>query len=251
MPEPGSWHRDGDRPRSGGRSTLARASPFTEPEGFPVVGIGASSGGLEACTKLVEAIQAESGMAFIIVQHLEPNHASMMVDLLATHTSMAVQEAAEGLRLEPDHLYVIPPGRYLSLLQGTLHLTEPQTQRGARLPFDVLLHSLAQNCGQRAIGVILSGTWGRRQPGARRHQGKRWPRRRAGPARSRLRRHAEKRHRNGVGRPRAASGQDRRGTPSSQPRRRSARVLGCHPRAASLDRSTLGDHRTPAAADLA
>ena len=157
MPEP-SPH--GDRPRSGRRSTLARAPPSTEAQGFPVVGIGASAGGLDACTKLVEAIQAKSGIAFIIVQHLEPNHASMMVDLLATHTSMTVQEAAEGLRLEPDHLYVIPPGRYLSLVKGALHLTEPQTHRGARLPFDVLLHSLAENCGRRAVCVILSGTGG-------------------------------------------------------------------------------------------
>ncbi|WP_245572748.1 CheR family methyltransferase [Lichenihabitans psoromatis] len=101
---------------------------------------------------------AESGVAIVLVQHLEPNHASMMVDLLATHTAMTVQEASDGLRLEPDHLYVIPPGRYLSVRQGALHLTKPKTQRGARLPFDVLLHSLAEDCGERAICVILSGT---------------------------------------------------------------------------------------------
>lgn len=158
MPEQGSRRLDGDRPQSGRRSTLARGPPSRASAGFPVVGIGASAGGLDACTKLVDALPARSGIAFIIVQHLEPNHASMMVELLATHTSMSVREAADGLRLEPDHLYVIPPGQYLSLRQGALQLTRPQTHRGARLPFDVLLHSLAEDCGQHAVCVILSGT---------------------------------------------------------------------------------------------
>ncbi|WP_245504431.1 chemotaxis protein CheB [Lichenihabitans psoromatis] len=157
MPEPGSPHLQMNGPRSSLRSRVGRAPLAAAPVGFPVVGIGASAGGLDACTKLVEAIQAKSGIAFIIVQHLEPNHASMMVELLATHTSIAVQQAADGMRLEPDHLYVIPPGQYLSVRLGVLHLSEPQTQRGARLPFDVLLHSLAKDCGQRAVCVILSG----------------------------------------------------------------------------------------------
>ena len=139
-------------------SVLARGSTAIASGDFLVVGIGASAGGLDACTKLIEAMPAKSGIALIIVQHLEPNHASMMVDLLAIHTSIAVQEAADGVRLEPDHLYVIPPGQYLSVRLGVLHLTKPQTKRGARLPFDVLLHSLAEDCGQRAVCVILSGT---------------------------------------------------------------------------------------------
>jgi len=106
----------------------------------------------------MEVLPAVSGMAFILIQHLDPNHASMMVDLLASHTAMTVLQAEEGMRLEPDHLYIIPPGTYLSIGDGALHLSLPQARHGARLPFDFLLHSLAKECGSRAICVILSGT---------------------------------------------------------------------------------------------
>jgi two-component system CheB/CheR fusion protein len=125
---------------------------------FPVVGIGASAGGLDACRKLLDALPAGSGMAFILVQHLDPTHESMMVDLLAGHTTMTVRQATDGMLLEPEHLYVIPPGTYLYVGNGALHLSQPQARHGARLPFDFLLHSLAEECGTRAICVILSGT---------------------------------------------------------------------------------------------
>ena len=128
------------------------------PEGFPIVGIGASAGGLEACRKLADALPARSGMAFILVQHLDPTHESMMVDLLAGHTPMVVRQATEGMPVEPDHIYVIPPGTYLSVGGGVLHISLPQARHGARLPFDFLLHSLAEECGAHAIAVILSGT---------------------------------------------------------------------------------------------
>jgi two-component system CheB/CheR fusion protein len=127
-------------------------------EDFPVVGIGASAGGLEACRKLVGALPAGNGMACILVQHLDPTHESMMVDLLAGHTSMTVRQATDGMPIERDHLYVIPPGTYLSVRGGALHLSPPQARHGARLPFDFLLHSLAEEYGARAICVILSGT---------------------------------------------------------------------------------------------
>ena len=97
-------------------------------------------------------------MAFILVQHLDPTHESMMVDLLAGHTQVAVRQATDGAMLEPDHLYVIPPGTYLSVGSGALHLSEPLARHGARLPFDFLLNSLAEEYGERAVGVILSGT---------------------------------------------------------------------------------------------
>jgi two-component system CheB/CheR fusion protein len=125
---------------------------------FPVVGVGASAGGLEACRKLVEAIPAGSGIALILVQHLDPTHESMMVDLLSGHTALTVRQAADGMPIERDHLYVIPPGTYLSVGNGTLHLSPPQARHGARLPFDFLLHSLAADYGARAVCVILSGT---------------------------------------------------------------------------------------------
>ena len=90
---------------------------------FAVVGIGASAGGLEACSKLVEGLPAGNGMALILVQHLDPTHESMMVDLLAGRTSMTVRQATDGMPIEPDHLYVIPPGTYLSIGDGALHLS--------------------------------------------------------------------------------------------------------------------------------
>ncbi len=139
-----------------------RAAPTREarrsPRDFSVVGIGASAGGLEACTKLVEALPAGNGMAFILVQHLDPTHESMMVDLLEGHTAMTVRQATDGMSIERDHLYVIPPGAYLSVGDGTLHLSQPQARHGARLPFNFLLESMATEFGSRAICVILSGT---------------------------------------------------------------------------------------------
>ena len=99
-------------------------------------------------------------MAFILIQHLDPTHVSMMVDLLAGHTPMKVQQAADGMPLEREHVYLIPPGAYLSIRSGALRLWEPQERHGARLPFDFFLRSLADELGARAICVILSGTGG-------------------------------------------------------------------------------------------
>jgi hypothetical protein len=95
-------------------ATAMHNHAHTDPAAFPVVGIGASAGGLDACRKLVHAVPAESGMAFILVQHLDPTHPSMMVDLLATHTTMLVVQATDGMLVEVNHFYVIPPGKYLS-----------------------------------------------------------------------------------------------------------------------------------------
>lgn len=141
------------RPRSSGRPQPAR-----DAGDFRIVGVGASAGGLEACRKLVASLPAGSGMAFILVQHLDPTHESMMVDLLAGHTSMTVAQAADGMAIEPEHLYVIPPGTYLSVGGGRLHLSQPRARHGARLPFDFLLHSLAADVGARAVCVVLSGS---------------------------------------------------------------------------------------------
>src|SRR5579863_7421734 len=145
------------RPRSSRRPLPARGRPRGSGD-FPIVGIGASAGGLDACRRLVDALPAGNGMAFVLVQHLDPTHESMMVDLLAGHTSMDVRQATDGMPIEPEHLYVIPPGAYLSVGNGVLHLSHPQTRHGARLPFDFLLHSLAAEYGARAICVVLSGT---------------------------------------------------------------------------------------------
>ena len=110
---------------------------------FPVVAIGASAGGLDVCRKLVEGFPGPTGIACILVQHLDPHHESMLVYLLSRHTAMIVTQATDGMFIEPEHFYVIPPGTDLSVRMGTLHLSEPLAPHGYRLPFDFLLQSLA------------------------------------------------------------------------------------------------------------
>ena len=144
--------RTRSRRRAGG-ATSEDARPA-----FPVVGIGASAGGLEAFRKLLEALPADTGIAFVLIPHLEPTHASMMVDLLGLHTAMAVLQVTDGMPIERNHVYVIPPQAYLSVHDGLLRLSRPEAPHGARLPFDYFLHSLAEQYGQRAVAVILSGT---------------------------------------------------------------------------------------------
>lgn len=128
------------------------------PPAMLIIAIGASAGGLEAVSKLLDVMPPNTGMAFILVQHLDPTHKSLMVDLLAHHTAMKIVEATEGRLLLPDQVHVIPPGRYLSLSAGALHLSPAQSQHGARLPFDVLLNSLADACAPQTTAVVLSGT---------------------------------------------------------------------------------------------
>jgi two-component system, chemotaxis family, CheB/CheR fusion protein len=140
------------RPKSKNSSRALLASDVS------IVAIGASAGGLDACTKLIRSLPPRTGMAFILIQHLDPHHESMMADLLAGHTSMTVEQASDGMIIAPDHFYIIPPGRYLSVKAGKLHLSEPSARHGARLPFDFLLHSVAEDCAARTIAVILSGT---------------------------------------------------------------------------------------------
>jgi len=139
-----------------------RTAAATDGAAFPVVALGASAGGLEACNKLLDALPAHTGMAFILVQHLDPTHRSLLVELLAEHTHLAVVQAVDGMPVEPEHLYVIPPGAYLSVHGGALRLSPPEMRggapRGARLPFDVLLHALAEEYGARAACVVLSGS---------------------------------------------------------------------------------------------
>jgi two-component system CheB/CheR fusion protein len=138
-----------------------------EAGGIFAIGIGASAGGLEACRKLLDGLGAGDGMAFILIMHLDPTHESLVVELLSPHTPMTVLQAADGMRLEPGHLYVIPPGTYLSLRHGALRLSAPTERRGARLPFDFLLQSLATEYGANAACIVLSGTGADGARGAR------------------------------------------------------------------------------------
>ena len=131
-----------------------------KPEGidFPIVGVGASAGGLEAFSKLLDVMPANSGMALVLIQHLDPKHESLMVNLLAAHTSMTVLQVTDNTKVERDHVYLIPPARYLAIDKGVLRLSTPPDRHGARLPFDFFLRSLARDCARRAVCVVLSGT---------------------------------------------------------------------------------------------
>ena len=124
---------------------------------FRVVGIGASAGGLAVLGEFLAGVPAHSGMAFVVVQHLDPTHKAMLVELLQRSTPMPVRQAAEGMPLEADAVFVIPPNSDLTLSTGILHLEPPAEPRGHRLPIDRLLSSLAREHGEQAAGVVLSG----------------------------------------------------------------------------------------------
>ncbi len=127
--------------------------------GSLIVAVGASAGGLEACKRLLDALPSANGMAFLIVQHLEPSHENLLVDLLSARTSMKVLQAAEGMEIEQERVYIIPPGVYLSVdEEGLLRLSKPPGMRRARLPFDYLLNSLAKIFSSRLVCVVMSGT---------------------------------------------------------------------------------------------
>ena len=125
---------------------------------FPVVGIGASAGGLDAYRQLIEALPTDTGMAFVLVQHLDPQHRSLLAELIGNATRMPVVEATDGLPVAPNRIYTIPPNATLGILHGRLQILERVAERGRHLPVDDFLRSLAQDCGTQAIGVVLSGT---------------------------------------------------------------------------------------------
>jgi len=123
-----------------------------------VVGLGASAGGLEALGSFFDAMAADSGMAFVVIQHLSPAHKSMMAELLSRHTRMPVCQAEDGATAEPNHVYLIPPKKCLTIFKGKLLLTEWDSKNGPNLPIDTFFSSLARDCSERAIGIALSGT---------------------------------------------------------------------------------------------
>jgi len=125
---------------------------------FPVVGIGASAGGLEAVVEFFKAMPDEPGMAFVLIQHLDPHHQSLTVDLLQKHTGISVLQAGEGDLVRSDCLFVIPPNCTLTIKDGLLHLSAPSELRGLRLPIDRFFTSLAEDEQERAVAIVLSGT---------------------------------------------------------------------------------------------
>ena len=124
---------------------------------FPIVGIGASAGGLTALEQFLSHLPPQSGLAIVVVQHRDPHSEGMLVELLQRHTPMPVQQVQDQMQVEPDHVYVIPPGLDMSLMRGVLHLFEPTEARGLRLPIDFFFKSLADDRQHNSIGVILSG----------------------------------------------------------------------------------------------
>ena len=143
--------------RSPTPSPQAGDAPNAGRSPFPIVGIGASAGGLEALELFLKSVPAGIGMAFVIVQHLDPTHKGMLAELLQRGTAMKVMQVKDRTRVQPDCVYVIPPNKDLSILHGVLHLLDPVMPRGLRLPIDAFFRSLAEDAEERSIGVILSG----------------------------------------------------------------------------------------------
>jgi two-component system, chemotaxis family, CheB/CheR fusion protein len=125
---------------------------------FGIVGVGASAGGFEAFSQLLEALPPNPNLAIIFIQHLAPHHSSSLASLLATHTPLGVLEATEGVRIMPNRVYVVPPNRQMELVDGHLHLGRRPEDRSQYNPIDFFFRSLARALGGHAIGVVLSGT---------------------------------------------------------------------------------------------
>jgi two-component system, chemotaxis family, CheB/CheR fusion protein len=142
---------------TGESSRKSRRTRQPRPGWLPVVGVGASAGGLEAIEAFLQHVPPSSGLAFVIVQHLDPSHKGLMVELLQRTTAMPVAEVRDRMKVEGDHVYLIPPDRDLTILHGSLHLMKPVGPRGLRLPIDVFFRSLAEDQKERSIGVVLSG----------------------------------------------------------------------------------------------
>ena len=140
------------------RPMLNAHNETSKPLSFPVVGMGASAGGLDAFEKFFERMPADCGMAFVLVQHLAPDHNSLMAELLSRVTTMPVQAVEDGTAVEPNHVYVIPPNAKLTIASGVLELAAPTELRGQRKPIDTFLQSLAEDQQHNAICVMLSGT---------------------------------------------------------------------------------------------
>jgi two-component system CheB/CheR fusion protein len=138
--------------------TSVTAEAVEDRPAFPIVGIGASAGGLDAVSRLFDPMADRLGMAFVLIQHLDPTKPSLTAELLAKHTRMEVNEVPDETRAACDRVYVIPPNKYLSISGGVLHLSELVEPRGVRLPIDFFLRSLADDQQEKAIAIILSGT---------------------------------------------------------------------------------------------
>lgn len=139
------------------KSQKPSAKAADKPTDFPIVGIGASAGGLEALELFLAHVPENSGLAFVIIQHLDPTHKGIMAELLQRATPMPVLQARDRQGVKPNCVYIIPPNKDMSILRGKLHLLEPVAPRGLRLPIDFFFRALAIEQQERSLGVILSG----------------------------------------------------------------------------------------------
>jgi two-component system CheB/CheR fusion protein len=137
------------------RATLDSSTPLHAPT--RTVGVGASAGGLEALERFFDHVPRDTGMAFVVIQHLSPDFKSLMDELLARHTRLPIKLVENGMRVEADHVYLIPPKKEMIISGGRLLLSERDPQQELTLPIDVFFRSLAQDCGPRAVAVVLSG----------------------------------------------------------------------------------------------
>ena len=126
--------------------------------GFPIVGIGASAGGLEALELFFTHMPPEAGIAFVIIQHLDPKHKSIMDELLKRRTTMRVSQAEDGVTLEPNSVYLNQPDKDVGIFNGKFQLTDPVETHRVRLPINHFFRSLAEDQGENAICIILSGS---------------------------------------------------------------------------------------------
>jgi two-component system, chemotaxis family, CheB/CheR fusion protein len=138
-------------------ASVIAGGPHPAPKPFPVVGVGASAGGLEAFSQLLRSLPADTGMAFVLVQHLAAKHESILPRLLERETTMTVREAGEGMTVEPNHVYVIPANQDMVIRDGRLAL-RPRTSEGRHMPVDLFLRTLADVQGSQAVAVVMSGT---------------------------------------------------------------------------------------------
>ena len=134
------------------------AGPPKKTSSFPIVGLGASAGGLEALEVFFSHMPPDSGIGFVIIQHLSPKHKSIMVSLLAKDTKMEVLEIKDGIKVQPNHVYLNPPNKNVVIINGTLQLMDPVKTGSINLPIDCFFRSMAEEMGEKAICVILSGT---------------------------------------------------------------------------------------------
>jgi two-component system CheB/CheR fusion protein len=146
-------------PSSGNGTRATDSGPINPAIAFPIVGVGASAGGLETFIELLRQIPPNSGMAFVLIQHLDPTHASYLSEALGRSTKLPVTEVEDGMLVQPDHVYVIPSNADIGIVEGALALSPRSTAgRKPHLPIDSFFNALATDRGNQAIGIVLSGT---------------------------------------------------------------------------------------------